>query len=47
MTTGILDAIMTSRHAGGKRVETPHLNITYQPTDWPHADGPIPKVIKR
>jgi hypothetical protein len=47
LTTGILDAVMTSRHAGGKRVETPHLNIAYQPTDWPHATGPIPKVIKR
>jgi hypothetical protein len=47
LTTGILDAIMTSRHAGGKRVETPQLNIAYQPTDWPHATGPIPKVIKR
>ena len=47
LTTGILDAIMTSRHAGGKRVETPHLNIAYQPTDWPHASGPIPKVVKR
>jgi hypothetical protein len=47
LTTGVLGAIMTSRHAGGKRVETPHLNIAYQPTDWPHASGPIPKVIKR
>jgi hypothetical protein len=47
LTTGILDAIMTSRQAGGKRVETPHMNIAYQPTDWPHASGPIPKVIKR
>jgi hypothetical protein len=47
LTTGILDALMTSHHAGGKRVETPHLNIAYQPTDWPHATGPIPKVIKR
>jgi hypothetical protein len=47
LTTGILDAVMTSRHAGGKRVETPHLNVSYKPTDWPHATGPIPKVIKR
>src|SRR5262249_61154007 len=47
LTTGILDAIMTSRHAGGKRIETPHLDVKYQPTDWPHASGPIPKPIKR
>jgi hypothetical protein len=47
LTTGILDAIMTSRQTGGKRVETPHLKIAYQPTDWPHASGPIPQVIKR
>jgi hypothetical protein len=47
LTTGMLDAIMTSHHSGGKLIETPHLNITYQPTDWPHASGPIPKSIKR
>ena len=47
LTTGILDAIMTSRHAGGKRVETPHLNVAYQPTDWPHSTGPVPKAIER
>jgi hypothetical protein len=47
LTTGILDAIMTSLHAGGKRIETPHLDVKYLPTDWPHASGPIPKPIKR
>jgi hypothetical protein len=47
LTTGILDAAMTSRHQGGKRIETPYLNIAYQPTGWPHATGPIPKPIKR
>lgn len=46
LTTGVLDAIMTS-HAAGKRVETPHLKIAYTPTDWPHATGPIPKKIER
>ncbi len=47
LTTGVLDAVMTSRNQGGKRVETPHLKIEYQPTDWPFADDPIPKPIKR
>ena len=47
LTTGILDAVMTSMHEGGKRIETPHLKIAYKPTDWPHATGPVPKEIKR
>jgi hypothetical protein len=47
LTTGILDAIMTSRQQGGKRIETPYLSIAYQPTDWPHANGAVPKLIKR
>lgn len=47
LTSGILDALMSAHKAGSKRVETPHLKIAYQPTDWPHASGPIPKAIKR
>ena len=47
LTTGILDAIMSSHHQDGKRLETPHLNIKYIPTDWPFATGEIPKTIKR
>lgn len=47
LTTGILDAVMTSKHEGGKRIETPHLAIKYTPTDWPFATGPVPKPIKR
>ena len=43
LTTGVLAAAMASRHAGGKRVETPHLGVTYKPTDWPFATDPIPK----
>ena len=47
LTTGVLDAVMTSKHHGGRRVETQHLNIAYRPTDWPPATDPIPKPIKR
>jgi hypothetical protein len=47
LTTGVLDAVMTSRAEKNRRVETPHLGIRYQPTDWPSATDPIPKPIKR
>jgi hypothetical protein len=48
LTTGILDAVMTSVAEKGKRIETPHLEkIAYKPTDYPFATGPIPKTIKR
>jgi hypothetical protein len=30
LTTGILDAVMTSRHRGHIRVETPHLDVAYR-----------------
>jgi hypothetical protein len=30
LTTGILDAVMTSRHQGHTRIETPHLDIVYR-----------------
>jgi hypothetical protein len=42
LTTGILDAVMTSKFEGGKRIETPHLDIKYSPTDWGPAKGDIP-----
>jgi hypothetical protein len=44
LTTGVLDAVMTSRHQGGKRLGTPHLaEIRYEPRDWPYAPEPIPR----
>jgi hypothetical protein len=48
LTTGILDAVMNSRHDGNKRLETAHLaEIKYQPTDWPFATDEVPKAIQR
>jgi hypothetical protein len=47
LTTGILDAAMTSRHEKGKRIETPHLEIRYTATEWTGAKGEIPKAQKK
>src|SRR5262245_56651290 len=48
LTTGILDAVMTSRHEDHKKIDTPHLaEIKYQPSDWPFATDPVPMAIKR
>lgn len=35
LTTGLIDAVMTSRHEQGRRLETPHLAITYAPSAPP------------
>ncbi len=34
LTTGATEAIMRSYEAGGKPIETPHLQIAYKPRDW-------------
>jgi hypothetical protein len=47
LTTGILDAVMTSRAQGHRAVQTPHLSISYQALDWPFATDPVPRSIKR
>jgi hypothetical protein len=47
LTTGMLDAIMTSRAERNRRIETPHLNVRYQATDWPFATDRVPKAITR
>jgi hypothetical protein len=47
LTTGILGAVMISRAERHRRVETPHLEIRYQPADWPFATDPVPRVIRR
>jgi hypothetical protein len=48
LTTGVLDAAMTSRHEKGRRQLTPHLqDIRYKASDWKHAQGPIPAAIRK
>jgi hypothetical protein len=47
LTTGILDAVFTSKVEKHRRVDTPHLEIRYAPVDYPFATGPVPKPIKR
>ncbi len=42
LTTGVLDALMHSLANGGKRIETPHLTIRYEPVEWPFAEGRPP-----
>jgi hypothetical protein len=47
LTTGILDAVMISKAEKNRRVETPHLEIRYQPTEWGFATDPVPARVKR
>jgi hypothetical protein len=47
LTTGILDAVMTSKSDKSRTVDTPHLDIRFTPNDWPFAMDPVPPAIKR
>ena len=47
LTTGILEAVMISKAEKNRRVETPHLEIRYQPTEWGFACDPPRSLIKR
>ena len=47
LTTGILDAVMTSYTEKSRKVETPHLGIKYMPTDYGFGTDAVPKEIKR
>ena len=47
LTTGMLAALMDSKANRGRRIDTPHLAIKYDPVDWPFATDPVPKAIKR
>jgi hypothetical protein len=43
LTTGMLDALLTSKLRGGIRIETPHLAIRYRPTfQWQAPPDPPP-----
>ena len=44
LTTGILDAAMTSRFEFQRKVETPHLDIRYEPVDYPFPSGEVRPV---
>ncbi|MBM3995098.1 MAG: hypothetical protein FJ303_13235 [Planctomycetes bacterium] len=47
LTTGLIDAVMISRAEKNRRVDTPYLDIRYQPTEWGFAVDPLPRPIKR
>ena len=47
LTSGMIDALMLSKHEKNRRVDTPHLDIRYTPTDYGFATGQVPKAIKR
>src|SRR5262249_46807322 len=48
LTSGILDAVMTSKSEKNRKVETKHLAaIKYKPVDYPFTTDAVPKPVKR
>lgn len=43
LTTGVLDAALHSWAEQSRKIETPYLEIAYQPGDWPFAKGEAPQ----
>lgn len=43
LTTGILDAALHSLADKNRRLETPQLEVVYEPVDWPFAKGSPPQ----
>lgn len=43
LTTGIIDAAMTSRFEFHRRIETPHLTVRYEPNDYPFPKDAPPE----
>jgi hypothetical protein len=41
LTSGTLDALLVSKRDGGKRLDTPWLDVRYQ-TDWDWCQPPPP-----
>ena len=42
LTTGIIDAAMTSRFENGRLQRIPHLSVRYEPADYPFPKGEPP-----
>ena len=39
LTTGVLDAVMQSLFQDNRKLQTPYLDVAYDPVDWPFAPG--------